>query len=307
MLTEDKPTKSWRYWWHSSLALIVLIWAIAASFTTSFTTCRNEHDDENKRATEAGEPQQVTLTPFVFLQCQGVTIEENDALILALFTGVLAVSTIGLWLQTKRLAEGETARSAETQKSLEIATQTAAATNRLANSMEISARAAEDAAKATKASLAFAYRPIMNATRFRLTAFDVGQTGVAIRMRNRGPASAFLVQYNLSLVVTQGGLPVDPHYDSSRTCDGGDLEITSSQLTSYGIVANTPNKEEMFDVLGNTRTIFAFGFIKYRDASNNTWETGFIRRLDPEARSFVRVTTPTTSMRISAAPACRQR
>src|SRR6185503_5886559 len=105
------------------------------------TTCRNEHDDENKRATEAGEPQQVTLTPFVFLQCQGVTIEENDALILALFTGVLAVSTIGLWLQTKRLAEGETARSAETQQSLEIATQTAAATNRLANSMEISARA----------------------------------------------------------------------------------------------------------------------------------------------------------------------
>lgn len=58
----------------------------------------------------------------------GPFVDTNSDAIIAVFTVVLTFSTIGLWAQTKRLAEGAENQAADTKRSLEIAETTANAT-----------------------------------------------------------------------------------------------------------------------------------------------------------------------------------
>jgi hypothetical protein len=55
------------------------------------------------------------------LKCIGPFVDANSDPIIAIFTIVLAWSTIGLWGQTRRLASGAEAQAEDTKKSLAIA------------------------------------------------------------------------------------------------------------------------------------------------------------------------------------------
>jgi hypothetical protein len=86
-------------------AVIVACWITAAPSYQECVAGHERSDASQKALAEAA----------IFFRCEGVTIGENDTLAVALLTGVLAVSTIFLWLETRRLARGAETQSEDTR------------------------------------------------------------------------------------------------------------------------------------------------------------------------------------------------
>lgn len=119
-MSEGRRTKllGWIQNWRGGIvgALLVIgfcVWVLLGSRT--FQNCIQQ-----SRSDSQYDPlyEDITGFPVSFgrlLPCLGLFFEENGEAITALFTAVLAISTIGLWLQTARLAR-QAERQIETER-----------------------------------------------------------------------------------------------------------------------------------------------------------------------------------------------
>ena len=84
--------------------VLIVIAALAGTYTPTYQDCAN-----NPQKYEIGHPNKKTKNPIAFrvaLLCEGSALDANSATLTAIFTIVLAASTIGLWGATIRSVRG---------------------------------------------------------------------------------------------------------------------------------------------------------------------------------------------------------
>jgi hypothetical protein len=95
--------KHWEAWvLGDGVAFIAVAWLITDS--PAYQECRVEYDEHHLQTTN--ETLNFSDEVVSFCRCQISAIDENEGFIVGFVTLVLAISTIGLWAQTGKLAEG---------------------------------------------------------------------------------------------------------------------------------------------------------------------------------------------------------
>lgn len=79
-------------------------WVVIGSET--FQACIESESPQYEDAALYKRVALVQITPRAFISCLGDFFKEDGEAIMALFTIILAISTIGLWIKTDRLAKG---------------------------------------------------------------------------------------------------------------------------------------------------------------------------------------------------------
>jgi len=181
----------------------------------------------------------------------------------AIFTCVLTASTIGLWLQTRRLAEGADDQASKMRESLELAQREYDATHR----PRIKLRN-------------ISYPPIRQnvPVTFRVTIANAGDNdativSVAIGVNRSSDDGIFAV-------------PLSPPHDAKNIAlKGGQLH------TFYRDAVEESDSSTWGGVLADVDTLTVYGEITYSDKNNIIRRTAFGRTWDSDLRAFRRSKT----------------
>jgi hypothetical protein len=92
---------SWRGWLFVFVALLLSTWIVAGS--KSFQSCMQEEQHQGAKENAIKGATQFFAAISAHKDCTGHFVEENGEGIIASFTIILAISTIGLWLATGKL------------------------------------------------------------------------------------------------------------------------------------------------------------------------------------------------------------
>ncbi len=195
----------------------------------------------------------------------------------ALFTLTLTVSTILLWLETRRLARGAEAQAHDYKESLRVAKISADATLTQANAF-----------LATQ-------RPTVALGRITLVIPDPGNPekarhlsrgpipeggALCVTLENAGPTTATLIQSNFHW--TLGPLKTVPAYGEPQGMNhvlpaGATLPMYSDQLLVF-------SAEERAAIDAGTITLWCFGIFAYENPIEETWEVGYVGRWNFDSR-----------------------
>jgi len=181
----------------------------------------------------------------------------------AIFTCILTASTIGLWGQTKRLAEGAADQSKQMAKSLALAQREYDATHR----PRIKLRN-------------IGYPPIRRnvPVTFRITIANAGDNDATI--------VAVAIGVNRNTETGIFAVPLSPPHDEKKiTLKGGQLH------TFYRDAVENSESTVWSGVLADMDTLTVFGEITYSDKNNIVRRTGFGRTWDKNLRAFRRSQT----------------
>jgi hypothetical protein len=171
-----------RGWIFSGIATLGMLWLIVGSETFQECIEHSKHDTEAKTFQE--HISKLTILAATYEVCSGEFIHKNGEAITAIFTVVLAFSTIGLWIATKGLYEAGERQIALTKISAEASRDSASAALRQVRMSEALQRAQMD----TDGFETVADMPNVAVIRLR----------IAIRWKNYGQTSAVDVGLELA-------------------------------------------------------------------------------------------------------------
>ena len=178
-------------------------------------------------------------------------IHQNEHIVEALSTFIIAVFTITLWHATTMQAQ-------LTRKSIDLARSEFLATHR------------------PKVIVRFIQRPIFN---------ERNMPTIYITVANIGSSRATIEAFGADLArlgpngwlppgLNAGAIPIAP------------IHLGSGQRYTHEVTGRVSTLENDFDEFGGTEIIYAIGEIRYRDGNGVLRETGFYRRYDNRAKKF---------------------
>jgi hypothetical protein len=214
-----------------------------------------------------------------FLNEHDKTLSVLSTLVTAIFTVVLATSTVFLWKETKDLRNFAEEQGADMKASI-------AEQARAANAMRDVALAVGDNARAANNSLALFKDQNVRQTRAYLT---VNLGGVVqqdntsnyrfeIRMlvQNVGNTPAYRVASNTHVGILPFPLPVD--FEFPQYVDTGASGIIGPHLNAVitGIADRMFSDDELHELeFGDSKQLYIYGIVKYQDAFDAPRQTEF--------------------------------
>jgi hypothetical protein len=195
-------------------------------------------------------------------------LEDHDGAIVAIFTILLAISTIGLWHATGQLAKGARAQATDLKESLSISRQAADAASANAKAALISGRA-------------HIWVDGVTADFERDNEGNITRITCVVRIRNGGPTPGLgkLLRIHMFREPIENW-PANPVYKGTFSEAAG-LIGPQDIFHNPMIVKVALSQEEFAEILGGTRALIFYGSITYSDVfePNVDHVSGFAYRL----------------------------
>ena len=274
----------------AGLALVVAVivaWLLSAS--TPFRECINESTQKAAEALATEGLSKVLVTGGIYAGCAGDYIRHNGAAVTAVFTAVLAFSTIGLWLATSRLYR---AGERQLQTTRQIARLQALQTRASIQEAKRAADVAEGGVKVARDAFVAGNRPWM-AFSIDAAPLQVGvQFRARIQYRNVGRAPALNVRVWSRSYALPRGEPEPPPAnafppDNASLRDGGVIlpGAPSHSWMSWG-VASGATEADVTAITGGALALWVVGRIEYRDEWDGFHVTTFRGVYRPDVGGF---------------------
>jgi hypothetical protein len=196
------------FWFLGIWAILMVVWT-----SDSYLTCKDKQTDQiYSQQQEEGSSRFLFFTRLIWTietRCTGTFIDSNANSLIALFTIVLAISTILLWRETERLAEGADDQAEKMRQSIREQRRTAFASIVAARAAKRSASAARDALKSDRAWITFNMIVMGEA---RNSSFEgrifVNGIGIAAQWKNTGRSPAqYVTTVNKVKLIAPGAPP----------------------------------------------------------------------------------------------------
>jgi hypothetical protein len=215
-------------------------------------------------------------------------INSSDFLI-GFFTLILAISTIGLWVQTQRLAEGAEGQSEDTRKSLEIASRAADAAQKSAEAADLSAKAGHGVELPYLRAMEFTTAPYIEDKREWLKNFTP-----VITIKNFGRTPAFVSEVIFNVHI---GAILPPEREIKRMDKYPKPLVIEAResidVTGYSFARENNLTAENIDdfVADEGDWIFVYGVVYFVDFLGNSHEQGFVFMWVPASKAWVNPTS----------------
>ena len=217
----------------------------------------------------------------------------------ALFTGILAVATIGLWIYTALLwkitfnlskeakASGD-AQAAKMQESISEAARAAAAMERVALSMDINAnqivRSVGISENMSKQQMLFGrlqIRPrisvLIGGARFQNEFINFEASPI---LHNTGQSPAINLRYTVNAAILPVNLPDDFRFPVPKAPGGQNILGPQKDAALVAVVSDrVPDDEVEAIKFGVKKNLFVWGAIRYNDGFGKTYRCTFAQRI----------------------------
>ena len=190
---------------------------------------------------------------------------KSSAVWTAIFTGVLTLSTIGLWLQTKRLAEGADDQSGKMERSIAAAQTSADAAQLQAKAMIASVRAALHL-ETPSLERGGDITPIKPGGIDAIMFFR-------LPIRNLGNSIATIQTTSLTYEVVKEPRRDIPLYRNIVGIAGQPIK-KDAVWDFYSIIMLKP--EELEKIRQGNEFLWYYGFVRYTDFMDDVWDIGFV-------------------------------
>jgi hypothetical protein len=188
----------------------------------------------------------------------------------AIFTGVLAISTIGLWRSTERLWQAARSQGSDMQRSITESARAASAMEKVAEHVAVSAKAATESVETIKDASARQMRAYVcvnfgnviqqdNATDYHFE--------VRLLLVNVGPTPAYDVGYTAHADVLPFPLPNDFSFPVANIHPGSASTLGAGQnFLMTGVVDKMYSDKEITDLKsGGNQRLYMYGTAIYKD------------------------------------------
>jgi len=187
-------------------------------------------------------------------------------LLLVVFTGVLAVSTIGLGIATYKLWRTSETHAVHMEQSVKTAQKAAAAASLHAQ-----------AAISVELPAIFVTNVALHASGTEDLATRLKRRVISITFQNFGRTPAFLVRSSATVVVSKD-LPESPSYTTIVRYPPGTL-IERGHPYTMNLPPREYNALQVEDIINGIEILWVYGFVSYRDFIKRCRKIGFCARL----------------------------
>jgi hypothetical protein len=215
-------------------------------------------------------------------------VNAADGMI-AIFTAILSIATIGLWAATHRLWESAKGQADDMKASIAEASRSAAAMEKVAESIAVSAGAATESVATSKEIAARQKLAVEMQMRAYLTVVIGGEAfyqerdkGIKFEARplivNSGHTPAREVTYRIKADILPVSLPPNYSFPIPEEIKGGSAIGPHQNATMMGaILDGFVADQDVADIRFATgqKAFYVWGVVNYVDAFNNKWETTF--------------------------------
>ena len=251
----------------SILILIILLWI---GFQASLRFPETEICQISKNTGYKDCPTHYVLTvPFFWIS---YFVEAHDGAIVALFTVVLTFSTIGLWRETRRLADGAKEQAEDMKSSIAEAARAATAMEKLAVNSEASLIAGR---KLASQQMRAYVTVVTGSANYQEKAKNIFFAAMP-HFVNTGHTPAHNVRFKHKAEILNINLPSDFAFPLPIEIIGGSI-IGASQNTEVTIAIKhfVPDDEIAGIKAGHTQALFIWGIVYYDDVFGEPHETRF--------------------------------
>jgi hypothetical protein len=271
--------------WAATLVWCFAILLILDAEISWFSTCYEMayHGGHHQNPTEYCSIDQGPFLRFL-VWLEGIFESHRDAVIAA-FTVVLAISTMGLWHATYGLWEASKEAAAQQSRDMQASI---AGANRAAEAAKQAAEAARDSADTEEDALIATARPRIIVRRVEAIFLMPPNRPVSAQFRitNVGGSRAILVERNAILVAVPEEWTEFPQYPPASAINDERVLESGDGLTADANITHPLTDPSGKDIQSGALILFLYGFVRYRDDAGVIREMGFGRRFNPKTNRF---------------------
>jgi hypothetical protein len=244
-------------------------------------------NDEQRAPVEPPKPKRLARERFSsfadFLGRHERIFNVLSTTVTAIFTAVLATSTVFLWKETKDLRDFAQEQSADMKASIAEASRAATAMQNVATAVANSAKASNESLEVFKDANIRQMRayltvglggfvPQDKATGYRLE--------VRMSLQNTGNTPAYNVRYVSRVEILPFPLPADFALPKLSPAESSTILGPHQNLILTGIAPTIYSDEDINEIQYDIhKQLFAYGTVAYEDAFGNHRTTNFFQRL----------------------------
>jgi hypothetical protein len=243
------------------------------------------NEDSSGGKPHAGNQQRSTSRVFAdFVAKNEALFNVVSTAITAIFTVVLATSTIFLWKETRDLRDFAQVQSADMKDSIKEAGRAASAMQNVAIAVDANAKASNESLllfKAANIRQMRAYLTLGLGSVILQNSDTNYRFEVRMLLQNVGNTPAYRVRSNTFVRLLPSPLPLDFKIpDFNETLSGASVMGPHQNNIITGIADRIYSDDEVHEIeFGNSKHLYVYGQVKYKDAFETERETTFCQAI----------------------------